>query len=149
MLLVLLTPLSFSKTINRSNIDRLSLSNRSKRGATDDGILKVNRSYDSWRFPNLLIYTSECKPGFREVKREIAYAVIKKEMKIVSCLKTAPDLTKYTYISKAVHGRFPAVTVNIMKCNTGYQSMTAKIDVIQSKDNNLTFEKEDIVYDCV
>ena len=88
-------------------------------------------------------------PGFREVKREIAYVVVKKEMKIVSCLKTEPDLTKYTYISKDVDGRFPAVTMNIMKCNKGYKPLTAKIDVTHSKDNKLTFKKEDIVYDCV
>ena len=148
MLLVLLTPLSFSKTIN-NNIEQRSLSNRRKRAATDDGILAVNTSYDTWRFPNKLNYTSQCMPGFREVKREIAYVVVKKEMKIVGCLKTEPDLTKYTYISKDVDGRFPAVTVNIMKCNKGYKRLTAKIDVIHSKDNKLTFKKEDIVYDCV
>ena len=88
-------------------------------------------------------------PGFREVKREIAYVVVKKEMKIVGCLKTEPDLIKYTYISKDVNGRFPAVSVNIMKCNKGYKPLTTEIDVIHSKDNKLTFKKEDIVYDCV
>ena len=87
-------------------------------------------------------------PGFREVKREIAYVVVKKEIKIVACLKTEPNLTKYTYMSKDVNGRFPAVTVNIVKCNKGYRPLTAKIDVIHSKDNKLTFKKEHIVYDC-
>ena len=148
MLLVLLTPQSFSKTIN-NNTEHHSLSNQTKTAATDDGILAVKRSYHTWRFPNELSYTSQCMPGFREVKREIAYVVVKKEMKIVSCLKTEPDLTKYTYISKDVDGWFPAVTMNIMKCNKGYKPLTAKIDVVHSKDNKLTFKKEDIVYDCV
>ena len=119
VLLVLLTPLSFSKTFNHNNIERRSLSKGNKRAATEDGILAIKPSYDPWRFPNKLNYTSQCMPGFREVKREIAHVVVKKEMKIVGCLKTEPDITKYTYIPKDVDGRFPAVTVNIMKCNNG------------------------------